>query len=125
MLLFALRRNMRVIELPATLRWSKERIAQQRGFNFTRAATQTWATLALAFRHRPALWLAVPGLFPGLLPIVVGMLLILRVPPATLAIATTVTIVVQYTSLALFTGQLVTFVGRRFSSKRLRSNGAT
>jgi len=59
------------------------------------------------------------------LPIVVGIALILRVPPATLAIVTTATIVIQYTSLALFTGQLVSFVGRRFSSKRLRSNGAT
>jgi dolichol-phosphate mannosyltransferase len=124
MLLFALRQNARVIEVPATLRWSKERAAQVRGFNLKRAASQTSTTVALAFGHRPALWLAVPGLFPGLLPLVVGILLILRVSPATLAIATTATIVVQYTSLALFTGQLVTFVGRRFSSKRLRSNGA-
>jgi dolichol-phosphate mannosyltransferase len=125
MLLWALRQNLRVIELPATLRWSKERAAEQRGFNVKRAASQTSATIALAFRYRPALWLAVPGLFPGLLPLVVGILLIMRVPPATLAIATTVTIVVQYTSLALFTGQLVAFFGRKFSAKRLRSNGAT
>lgn len=125
MLLNALRQKLRVIERPATLEWSKERAAQVRGFNFSRAATQTSATIALAFHHRPALWLAVPGLFPGLLPLVVAILLIMRVPPATLAIGTTITIVVQYTSLALFTGQLVAFIGRKFSLKRLRSNGAT
>ncbi len=84
--------------------------------HLTRIAAQICATLGLAFRHRPALWLAVPGLFPGLLPLVVAFLLLLRVSPATLAVGTTATIVVQYTSLALFTGQITAFVRRRFTA---------
>jgi len=125
MLLSGVRQHMRIVEIPAALRWSDERVAARRGFSVSRAASQTSATVALAFRHRPSLWLAVPGLFPGLLPLVVALLLILRVGAATLAVATTVTIIVQYTSLALFGGQLAAFFGRKCYSKRLPSNGAT
>jgi dolichol-phosphate mannosyltransferase len=125
MLLDALRKKMPVAEVPATLEWTAERRATRGSFNISRTVAQTYSTLALAFRHRPALWLAVPGLFPGLLPLVVGLLLILRVKSTTLAIGTTATIVVQYTSLALFTGQITAFLGRRFRQKRrLQTNGA-
>ena len=51
-------------------------------------------------------------------------LLIFRVNAATLAAVTTATIVIQYTSLALFTGQITTFLGRKLSQKRrFQSNG--
>jgi dolichol-phosphate mannosyltransferase len=125
MLLSGVRQHMRIVEVPATLRWSDERVAARRGFNTSRAVSQTASTVALAFRHRPSLWLAVPGLFPGLLPLVVALLLLFRVGAATLALGTTLTIIVQYTSLALFGGQLATFFGRKCYSKRLPSNGAT
>lgn len=124
MLLDGFRKNMRVIEVPATLQWTEERRSSRGRFNFPRVAAQIWHTLRLAFRHRPALWLAVPGLFPGLLPLVVALLLIFRVNAATLAVGTTATIVIQYTSLALFTGQITTFLGRKLSQKRrFQSNG--
>ncbi len=125
MLLDGLRKQMRVVEVPATLQWTEERRSSRGGFNPAKIAAQIGSTLGLAFRHRPALWLAVPGLFPGLLPIVVALLLIFRVSAATLAIGTTATIVIQYTSLALFTGQITTFLGRKLSQKRhFQSNGA-
>jgi hypothetical protein len=113
LLLCALRKKMRVIEIPATLRWSDERRRMRRCMRPARVASRISATLGLAFGHRPALWLAVPGLFPGLLPLVVATLLLLRVTPTALAVGTTATIVIQYTSLALFTGQLAAFFGRK------------
>lgn len=111
--LCALRKKMRVIEFPATLRWSDERRRARRCMRPARVASRIAVTLGLAFRHRPSLWLAVPGLFPGLLPLVVAILLLMRVSPTTLAIGTTTTIVIQYTSLALFTGQIAAFFGRK------------
>lgn len=118
MLLDGVCKNVKIVEVPARLQWTEDRRACAGGLHLKRISAQIGNTLALAFRHRPALWLAVPGLFPGLLPLVVAFLLLLRVSPATLAVGTTATIVVQYTSLALFTGQITTFVGRRFTAKR-------
>jgi dolichol-phosphate mannosyltransferase len=124
-LLDGLRKKMKVVEVPATLRWSPERRLSRAGLDLPRITAQIGGTLRLAFAYRPSLWLAVPGLFPGLLPIVVAVLLLLRVNTATLAAGTTATIVVQYTSLAFFTGQITTFLGRKLHQKRrLQSNGA-
>jgi dolichol-phosphate mannosyltransferase len=109
----ALRQKRRVVEVPATLQWGDNRRAARGRLRVSKLASRITATFLLACRHRPALWLAVPGLFPGLLPLVVGILLVLRVNATTLAIGTTTTIVVQYTSLALFSGQLTAFIGRR------------
>jgi len=125
MLLDGLRKKLNVFEVPAALEWSDDRRSAVRGFRFGKVAAQIWSTLTLAFRHRPALWLAIPGLLPGLLPLVVAILLLLRVNATTLAVGTTATIVIQYTSLALFTGQITTFLGRKLSQKRrYKPNGA-
>jgi hypothetical protein len=113
MLLFGLRKEMRVVELPATLSWSEERREAGGRFRPLSALRRIAATCLMACRHRPALWLALPGLFPGLLPLSVAVLLILRVNGPTLAIGTTTVVVVQYSSLALFGGQLAAFFGRR------------
>lgn len=113
MLLFGLRKQMRVVELPATLCWSEERREAGGRFRPLSALRRAVATCLMACRHRPALWLALPGLFPGLLPLSVAILLILRVNGPTLAIGTTTVVVVQYSSLALFSGQLAAFFGRR------------
>ena len=117
-LLDALRKGLIVGEVPATLHWSAERRASGLRIAPVKVTRQIWRTMALAFAFRPALWLAVPGLIPGLLPFVVAVLLILRVSPTTLAIGTAATIVVQYASLAIFAGQLGTFFARRFHKKR-------
>jgi dolichol-phosphate mannosyltransferase len=118
MLLGALRSGMRVVELPATLCWSEERRSCGGRFNPFRVLPRITATSLMACRHRPALWLALPGLFPGLLPLAVAVMLALRVSGATLAAGTTIVVVVQYSSLALFSGQLAAFFGRRFYHRR-------
>ncbi|HEV7178630.1 MAG TPA: glycosyltransferase family 2 protein [Candidatus Baltobacteraceae bacterium] len=123
MLLIALRKGMRIAEVPATLRWSEERRNAPGRFRPMRLAAQTWMTLRLAFAHRPALWFAVPGLFPGLLPLVVAALLILHVSTFDLAVGSAITVAVQYTSLAVFAGQLGTFFTRRLRQRsRSQSN---
>lgn len=123
LLLCALRSKMTVVEIPATLQWSAERRLGGGRVRLSRLASQTWATLRLAFRHRPALWLAVPGLFPGLLPLVAAILLLLHVSPFTFAVGTAITVIVQYTSLAIFGGQLATFVARRVRRRHIPPNG--
>ena len=124
MLLCAVRQNMRIVEIPATLEWTQARRKATGRINVPRILAQIGATVLLGCRYRPALWLALPGLFPGLLPLVVALLLAFRVSPATLAIGTTATIVIQYTSLALFTGQIAQFIRQKFNQKRrYRSNG--
>lgn len=113
-LLLAIRRGLRIVEVPASLQWSEVRRAQTSRFRPLGAVRQSWATLAMAFEHRPALWLAVPGLIPGLLPLVVAIFVIAHASATTLALATLATVVVQYLSLAIFAGQLGGYVKRAF-----------
>ncbi len=112
--LVAIRKGLRIVEIPATLQWSEERCAVPNRLNPVRLAQQSWATVRLAFEYRPTLWLAVPGLVPGLLPLVVAVLLIIHASTAVLAAGTAITIVVQYASLAIFAGQLGAFLRRTF-----------
>jgi hypothetical protein len=127
MLLCALRKKMRVAELPATLCWSDERRGAGERFRPLAVLPRIAATCWMACRYRPALWLALPGLFPGLLPLTVAALLAFRVNGPTLAIGTTTVIVVQYSSLALFSGQLAAFFGQRLYHRHhpngVHSNG--
>jgi dolichol-phosphate mannosyltransferase len=109
----ALRAQGRIVEIPARLQWNSQRRSSCR-VPVRRLAKQTRATMRIAFAFRPALWLAVPGLFPGLLPLVVTVMLLLHVKPQTLAIGSAATIAIQYTSLAIFAGQLTAFFGRAF-----------
>ncbi len=118
MLLDGLRKQLRVVEVPATLKWSAERRAAPGRLRPARLLKQMWATIRMAFEYRPSLWLAVPGLIPGLLPVVVAVLLLLRVSPWVLAAGTATTVVIQYTSLAIFAGQAGTFFTRRLQNRR-------
>ncbi|HTU81303.1 MAG TPA: glycosyltransferase family 2 protein [Candidatus Acidoferrales bacterium] len=117
MLLSALRQGMKVVEVPATLRWSDQRREVGGRLRIWGLPKRIGATFGMACRHRPSLWLAVPGLFPGLLPLVVGVLFLLHVRGAALAGGTIATIVVQYSSLAFFSGQITMFFGRRLSQR--------
>jgi hypothetical protein len=128
-LLAAMKRRLRIVEVPATLTWSEERRSSGGRLNVSRALAQTAQITRLSFRHRPSLWLAVPGLVPGLLPLVVAVLLFLHVSAATLAAATAATVAVQYASLAIFAGYLgAFFAGTRirrhhqFDQKRIQTN---
>jgi len=112
LLFSAIKQGMRIIEVPAALAWSDERRSGGGRLSLARAAAQTMHIVQLGLRHRPSLWLAVPGLFPGLLPLVVAVLLLMHVSAQTLAIATAVTVTVQYSSLALFAGQVGAFFAR-------------
>ncbi|HET7815555.1 MAG TPA: glycosyltransferase family 2 protein [Candidatus Baltobacteraceae bacterium] len=111
----------KIVEIPATLRWTDDRRTGAPRMNLRKTIAQTWATLAAGLHFRPALWLAIPGLVPGLLPAVVAVLLLLHVPARTLALGTAVTVAVQYTSLAIFAGQLTAFfTGVRFARHRVK-----
>lgn len=125
MLLSGIRQKMHVIELPATLHWSDERRSDCGRLNIRGLFSQIVATVIVACRHRPSLCLAVPGLIPGLLPLVVAVLLLLHVSARVLEIGTVATLVVQYGSLALFTGQISAFIARTFRQRRRISKGVT
>ena len=129
LLLGAMKRHVRIVEVPAALTWSDERRSAGGRLNVTRALAQTVQITGLSFRHRPSLWLAVPGLVPGLLPLVVAVLLFLHVNATTLAAATVATVAVQYASLALFAGYVGAFVAgthmrrhHQFIQKRIHTN---
>lgn len=117
----ALKKHATIVEIPATLRWSDDRRHGAARMNLRKTIAQTWATLAAGFNFRPSLWLAIPGLVPGLLPAVVALLLLMHVPARTLALGTVITVAVQYSSLAIFAGQLTAFfTGARFARHRVK-----
>ncbi|HEY5427276.1 MAG TPA: glycosyltransferase family 2 protein [Candidatus Tumulicola sp.] len=111
LLLEALRKRARVVEVPAVLDWGDARPAP-RG-SLRSIGRLTWSTMRCGFGHRPSLLLAIPGLIPGLLPLVVAVLYLLHFSAQSIAFWSVVTIVIQYSSLALFAGQAVTFIHRR------------
>jgi glycosyltransferase involved in cell wall biosynthesis len=110
----SLRIGGKLVEVPATLQWPAHRKRNAGRASLKSLATLTWRTLSCGLRHRPSLFLAIPGLIPGLLPVVVAIALIMRCSPRTLAIVTAITLVVQYGSLAIFAGQTLSFVKRRY-----------
>ncbi|HKU80861.1 MAG TPA: glycosyltransferase family 2 protein [Candidatus Tumulicola sp.] len=117
LLMEAVRNGARVVELPAVLDWGEARPAP-RG-SVRSICELTWRTMRCGFGHRPALLLAIPGLIPGLLPLVVAVLYLLHFNAPAIAFWSLVTVVVQYSSLALFAGQTITFIHRRRSLGRL------
>lgn len=125
LMLGAIRAHVKIVEVPATLHWTAERRNSVARIRLSRIAAQTAATTRLAFRHRPALWLGVPGLIPALLPAVVATLLLLHVSAAMLALVTTITIVVQYLSLAIVAGQIGPFITRTLLERRRTATPGT
>jgi hypothetical protein len=111
LLLEAVRKGARIVEVPGTLDWGNARPAP-RG-SLRSIGRLTWSTMRCGFGHRPSLLLAIPGLVPGLLPLVVAVLYLMHLPASSIAFWSVVTIVIQYSSLALFAGQAVSFFHRR------------
>jgi hypothetical protein len=111
----ALKNGYRVVEVPARLKWTADRTGR---FSLRRTLEHMFGVLQSGLRHRPALWLGIPGLIPGLLPLVVAVLLLTRTPVATGAIVVTITLIVQYVSLAIFAGQTATFFGMSYLTRR-------
>lgn len=122
LLFLALKSGAKVVEIPAQLRWSDDRCASASRTNLRKLAAQTMRVAATAFTFRPSLWLAVPGLFPGLLPLVVAVLFLLHVPARSIAIGTAVTVTIQYLSLGIFAGQLTAFFTNAFLSTKHRAH---
>lgn len=107
-LLAALKRGMRIAEVPAQLCWrtgpslptkSVHDAAPPRRSSM-RILAHIWCVLVSGFRHRPAMLLAVPGLIPGLLPCVLASLVVLRPSRGVVVDTTVITITVQCVSLA-------------------------
>ena len=112
-ILEARRQRLRVVEVPAVLRRMHASSAFS-VYGLRAAASRLWAQVRSGLRYRPALWLALPGLIPGLLPLVIALLLVAHASPAQVALWTFVTLVVQYGSLAIFSWQTSTFVVKRW-----------
>ncbi|MGR4066003.1 MAG: glycosyltransferase family 2 protein, partial [Vulcanimicrobiaceae bacterium] len=108
----ALRKGAHVVEVPAVLDWGVDNRRSPRG-SLRSICTLTWRTMRCGFGYRPSLLLAIPGLIPGLLPAVVAILYFMHFSAAQIAFWSLVTVVIQYSSLALFAGQAVTFFHRR------------
>jgi glycosyltransferase involved in cell wall biosynthesis len=121
LLFMAIREGAKIVEVPARLQWSDERRSSPVRTNAAKILRQSVAVARTGLSFRPSLWLAIPGLFPGLLPLVVAILLLCHVSGHVLAIGTAVTVAVQYSSLAIFAGQLTTFFARvSFASRPSR-----
>lgn len=105
----ALKRGARVSEIPAVLSWTGERARARGRVNPARTAKQIAATMRVGVAHRPAILLALPGILPGVLPLIVAITVLLHLSLPTIAAITVVTMVIQNTSLAFFAGQLAVF----------------
>ncbi|HEY8313558.1 MAG TPA: glycosyltransferase family 2 protein [Candidatus Baltobacteraceae bacterium] len=114
----ALRAGGKVIEVPAALEWSFERAAGTSRLNWRRLFVHVGGVLRCGLRYRPALYLAIPGLFPGLLPLVIAAMLLSHVSAQVFALGTVLTVLIQYTSLAVFAGQAASFFGTAFFTRR-------
>ncbi|TAM62513.1 glycosyltransferase family 2 protein [bacterium] len=119
MLFAALRCGAKVVEVPARLEWSRQRAQAGARLYPRRVTAQTLRILQAGLAYRPALWLGIPGLVPGLLPLTVIVLLFLRVPPAAFAGVTLAVVVIQYASVAVLAGQITAFAGRLWFQRRV------
>jgi glycosyltransferase involved in cell wall biosynthesis len=117
-LLTAIRKKANIVELPARLEWNADRKVTHGIPNIGKITKQTLSTVRLALSHRPALLLAMPGLIPGSWPLVVGILLLMHANAKELAIGSAAILAVQYTSLAIFAGQLGQFFTNAFRHSR-------
>jgi glycosyltransferase involved in cell wall biosynthesis len=105
----AIKKGARVTEIPAALQWSGERARSHSRINLSRTWKQIGRTLHYGVAHRPAVLLALPGILPGVLPLIVATCVLLHLNIKTIALITLVTMIIQNTSLALFAGQLGAF----------------
>jgi len=113
----ARRQGLGIIEVPATLERKPAADRHTLGALW-RSVARSWNQVRVGLRYRPALWLAVPGLIPGLLPLVVALLVIWRATPAQAALWTAITLVVQYGSLAILSWQATSFVSKRLRHRK-------
>ncbi len=100
MLFAALRAGVPVVEVPARLQWRRPAPDGTARRSSMRIISHSWSVLMAGMRYRPSLLLAVPGLIPGLLPLVVALFVLFRSSHTALVGATIGTITVQVLSMA-------------------------
>lgn len=106
----------RISEIPAILCWSAQRAKTRGRIDVRRTLRQIGRTMRYGIGYRPALLLALPGIVPGVLPLIVATAFLVHLPLPAIAVITAITVIVQHASLALFAGQLVVF-GRNLRHK--------
>jgi glycosyltransferase involved in cell wall biosynthesis len=127
-LLRAYNSNATILEVPATLDWSRQPAERARRLKVRKMLHHTTDVLRCAFRTRPSIVLTVPGLFPGLLPAAVALAALLHADAWGIARVAAATTVVQYLSLAYFSFQLgdhaLTLRRKRCSSQATKTRPA-
>jgi glycosyltransferase involved in cell wall biosynthesis len=118
-LLAAYRSGYRIVEIPATLDWTRQPRERCKRTSYFKLARRSWEILVAGVRMRPATLLVVPGILPGLLPAVAAGAMLLRLPPKEVATATASALAVQCASLAFATLTLANSVARNFAWKPL------
>ncbi len=99
MLLDALRLQMRVVEIPTKLEWSKTRRSRMR---LAETLRRTQSVLGVAIHERPSLALVIPGLLPGMLPLAIALSILAHGTTTEVAIVGSTTFAVQTASLIVF-----------------------
>jgi len=114
------RMRARIVEIPAVMLCDPSR--SEAGFwaALNSQMKRTWNCLRSGLHYRPALWLAVPGLLPGLLPLVVAVLLVFKTGAALSAAVIAATLFIQYASLAVFSWQATGFIARLWKRRVAR-----
>jgi hypothetical protein len=120
LLLECRRQGIRIVEVPFDLKADAARATGAWGAALWLAVRRSLSATRAGLRYRPALWFAVPGLVPGPLPLVAALLFALHASVGLAAQVIAATLIVQYTSLAIFSWQATTFV-----AKTLRRRNAT
>jgi dolichol-phosphate mannosyltransferase len=112
MVLSGLRRGLTIVEVPATLQWTAQRRADNARMGSRQILKDIAATLRIAFAYCPSLWFALPGIAPGILPLVIAIAVLVHLAPRMLATVTASALFIQYASLAVFASQLGVFLKR-------------
>ena len=95
----ALRRGMPIREIPARLEWRTSPDLAVPRRSSLKLFSHAWDVVMSGMRHRPSMWLAIPGLVPGLLPLVGAILVALRSPARVAAETTAAVLVIQVASM--------------------------
>ncbi|MDE2572592.1 MAG: glycosyltransferase family 2 protein, partial [bacterium] len=112
LLFSALRSGARVVEIPARLSWSPGRAQGVSRLNLRRVGSNCLGVLRCGLSYRPALLLAIPGLTPGIAPVVMGVMFLFHASLKAIVIAGIIIETIQLVSLAILAGQVATFFGR-------------
>jgi glycosyltransferase involved in cell wall biosynthesis len=116
----AIKRGAVIVEIPAALQWSSKRCDAPSRLKAGATLKQIWRTLRYGVSHRPAVLLALPGILPGVLPLIIAVCALAHLNLKTIATIVLVTMIIQNASLALFAGQLASF----FRNLTVRARGA-